>query len=123
MTQSRFSLVAVHRAEQNIDGAYIKFPLATVQGMTEHIWGYVHSFRDGRFNVSLANVPKDPKEPGEGRRDVSVEQIEDWQILQPDGKLKGAYSTIALFRNRQNQGKPLSPKMRKQKALLLDFPG
>lgn len=54
---------------------------------------------------------------------MPVEQIEDWQILQPDGNLKGAHSTIALFRNRQNQGKPLSPKMRKRKALLLDFPG
>jgi uncharacterized protein YegJ (DUF2314 family) len=112
----------IKQVEQNIDGAFVKFPMKTVQGITEHIWAYVHSFRDGRFNVTLANTPKDPKEPQRGRRDVPMEQIEDWQIVQPDSRIKGAYSMIALFQNRQNQGKSLTPKMRKQKAQLIDFP-
>lgn len=112
----------IKQVEQNIDGAYVKFPMATVQGLTEHIWAYVHSYRAGVFNVSLANLPKDPKEPEGGRRDVPKEQIEDWQIMQPEGRIKGAYSLIALFRYRQNQGKSLTPKMRKQKAQLIDFP-
>ena len=111
----------VKQVERNIDGAFVKFPMKTVQGITEHIWAYVHSFRDGRFNVTLANTPKDPKEPQSGRRDVPMQEIEDWQIMQPDGQIKGAYSMIALFQNRQNQGKSLTPKMRKQKARLIDF--
>jgi uncharacterized protein YegJ (DUF2314 family) len=96
--------------------------MTTVEGMTEHIWAYVHSYHDEKFNVSLANVPRDPKEPAQGRRDVPIEEIEDWQIMQSNGRIKGAYSTIALFRDRKNNDKPLTPKMRKQRALLIDIP-
>lgn len=73
-------------------------------------------------NVSLAIIPNDSKECADGRRDGHEDEVEDWQILMPGGRLKGAYSTIALLWNRQNTGKPLSPEMRKQKELLLDFP-
>jgi uncharacterized protein YegJ (DUF2314 family) len=113
----------VQQVEKNVDGAFIKFPMKTKQGLTEHIWAYVHSYRDGIFNVSLVNKPIDPKEPAEGRRDVVVEQVEDWQIMQPDGCIQGAFSLIALFRYRENQGKKLSPKMKKQKAQLIDAGG
>src|SRR6266516_4145389 len=50
----------VAQVEKNIDGAYIKFPLTTAQGLKEHIWAYVHSYHDGKFSVSLANKPIDP---------------------------------------------------------------
>ena len=113
----------ITEVEKNVDNAYIKFPLHTAGGGIEHIWAYVHSFRDGSFNVSLANAPKDPNESAEGRRDVNQEEVEDWQIMLKDGKLRGAYSTIALFLHRRNSGQKLSPKMKKQRALLLDFPG
>jgi len=46
--------------------------------------------------------------------------VEDWQIMQRDGKIKGAYSLIALFRHRENLGGKLTPRMRKQKSQLLD---
>ena len=58
----------LEQVDKNIDGAFIKFPLKTPQELTEHIWSYVHSFRDGRFNVSLANTPFDDQQPADGRR-------------------------------------------------------
>lgn len=106
--------------DKGIDGAYIKFPLITPQGLTEHIWAYVHFFRDDHFNVSLANTPIDEQQASEGRRDVPLTEVEDWQIMQPDGKIKGAHSLIALFRYHENHGVTLSPLMKKQKSQLLD---
>ncbi len=106
--------------EKGIDGALIKFPLRTKQGLTEHIWAYVHFFRDGRFNVSLANQPMDEQESAEGRRDVMMDEVEDWQILQPDGRIRGAYSLIALFQYHESRGVKLTPLMKKQKSQLLD---
>jgi len=106
--------------QKNIDEAFVKFPIRSEKGFTEHIWAYVHSYREGKFNVSLANKPLDEKALAQRRRDVAVEEIEDWQIMQPDGRIKGGYSLIALFRHRENQGQKLSPKMRKQKAQLID---
>ena len=106
--------------EKGVDGAFVKFPLQTPQGNTEHIWGYVHFYKDGRFNVSLANAPYDPQQPADGRRDVPIGDIEDWQIMQPDGRIRGAHSLIALFRYHEARGVKLTPKMRKQKASLID---
>jgi len=105
---------------KNVDRAFVKFPLKTKGGFTEHIWAYVHSYRDGQFNVSLANQPIDHTESQLGRRDVLREDVEDWPIMHPDGKIKGAFSTVALFRYRENHGQKLSPKMRKQKEQLID---
>lgn len=106
--------------DKGIDGAYIKFPLLTPQGLTEHIWAYVHFFRDDHFNVSLANTPIDDQQPSEGRRDVPLSEVEDWQIMRPDGKIKGAHSLVALFRYHENHGVKLSPLMKQQKSQLLD---
>ncbi len=105
----------IQQVEKNIDGAFIKFPMPTVQGATEHIWAYVHSYRDRKFNVSLANTPIDPKQTSDGRRDVPIDEVEDWQIMKPDGRIEGAYSLIALFRNRENSGKNLTPKCASKK--------
>jgi uncharacterized protein YegJ (DUF2314 family) len=110
----------LNQVRNNIDGSLVKFPIKTPQGLTEHIWGYVHSYQDGKFNVSLANKPTDPNEAERDRRNISIDEIEDWEIMQPSGQVKGSYSLIALFRYRENQGKKLSPKMRKQKARLID---
>jgi uncharacterized protein YegJ (DUF2314 family) len=111
----------IEQVERNVDSAFVKFPMKTVQGATEHIWAYVHSYREGKFNVSLANTPIDPKESSQGRRDVAVEDVEDWQIMRPNGQIEGSYSTIALFRHRENNGQSLTPKMRKQRAQLTNF--
>mgnify|MGYP001324516544 CR=1 FL=1 len=108
----------IAEVEKGIDGAFIKFPLKTPQDLTEHIWAYVHFHRDGLFNVSLANEPIDKQQESEGRRDVPVEDVEDWQIMDSDGSIRGAYSLIALFEYWERLGNRLSPQMKKQKAQL-----
>ena len=110
----------LREVEKGIDGAFVKFPIHVPGGVTENIWAYVHFFRDGEFNVSLANEPVNRDIEAEGRRTVSSDEVLDWQIMQPDGMIRGAYSLIALFEYRKRLGKAVSPKMKKQKALLLD---
>jgi uncharacterized protein YegJ (DUF2314 family) len=110
----------VAEVEKGIDGAFVKFPLRTPQGFIEHIWAYVHFFKDGRFNVSLANEPFDENQDSKGRRNVPIKDVEDWQIMHPDGRISGAHSLMALFRYHENKGLKLSPLMRKQKAQLVD---
>jgi hypothetical protein len=110
----------LEQVNKNVDGAFIKFPLQTPNGLTEHIWAYVHGFRDGAFNVSIANDSFDKGQDTSGRRDVALNQVEDWQIMSPDRRIKGAYSLIALFEHLEAKGRKLSRKMRKQKAQLID---
>jgi MFS family permease len=110
----------IEQVERNVDGAFVKFPLTSPYEGTEHVWGYVHCFRDGAFNVSLATRPYDRAHEPSGRRDVQIDQVEDWQIVYPDGTIKGAYSLIALFQHFESTGRKLGRKMRLQKAQLID---
>jgi len=109
----------LEQVERNVDGAFIKFPLRTPNGNEEHIWACVHSFRKGDFNVSLANDPFDRDQKADGRLDVPLEEIEDWQVLYPDGRIKGSYSVIAILQNFESRGK-LSRRMREQRTRLID---
>jgi uncharacterized protein YegJ (DUF2314 family) len=110
-------VAAVRRHE---DGAFLKFPLLTDAGVTEHIWAYAHHYADGVFNVSLANTPYTQKGAVENRRDVAETEVEDWQIMTRDGRIRGGYSLRALFDHVEANGIRLNRTMRKQRAQFVD---
>lgn len=114
----------IERLKPHADNFYIKFPIVTDAEVTEHIWGYVHHYEDGVFNVSLANVPHTQKAPIDQRRNVPEDQVEDWQIFHADGKVEGSWLTVALFQSIEAKGEAFTGKMRKQRALLMqaDYP-
>jgi len=115
--QARRSMaVFLAAVRQHEDGAYLKFPLLTDAGVTEHIWAYVHHYADGVFNVSLANTPYTQKGDVENRRDVPEADVEDWQIMTRDGRIRGGYSLRALFDHVEAKGIHLNRTMRKQRA-------
>ncbi|MDA7916501.1 hypothetical protein N9B94_04630 [Verrucomicrobia bacterium] len=95
--------------------------METQQGLREHRWGYVHFFKDGEFNVSLVDDPTDDPVEIEGRQKVAIGGVEDWQIRQTDGNIRGAYRMMTLFEHREREGRQLSPLMKLEKAELLDF--
>jgi uncharacterized protein YegJ (DUF2314 family) len=104
----------------HVDGAFIKFPFKTDQGVTEHVWAYVHHYEAGTFNVSLVNVPYTQKGEYEIRMDVPEADVEDWQIMLPDGRIKGAYSYIGAFRYLENRGVRFNRTMVRQRSQLID---
>ena len=106
--------------QKHLDGAYVKFPLVTDKGVTEHIWAYVHHHGDGVFNVSLANTPYTQEGQIGTRRDVPESDVEDWQIMFPDGRIRGAFSTVAAFRYLDRTGVRMNSTLRKQRAQLID---
>lgn len=89
-------------------------------GAKEHIWGYVHHHADGVFNVSHANTPYTQTAPIETRRDVPESDVEDWQIMTSDGRIKGGFSLRALFEYVERNGIHLNRTMRTQRAQSLD---
>ncbi|GMV90722.1 MAG: hypothetical protein AMXMBFR82_05000 [Candidatus Hydrogenedentota bacterium] len=107
----------VMRDEKN---ASIKFPFITDQGVTEHLWGYVHGYDEGSFEVSLLNEPYSHEGELADLYDVPESAVEDWQILHSDGRVSGSYSTIASFRYLERTGVRLNRTMRKQKTRLID---
>jgi uncharacterized protein YegJ (DUF2314 family) len=97
---------------------YIKFPFKTPNELTEHIWAYAHFYKDGKFNVSIVNDPYDQDADAEGRRNIDEKDMEDWQYIDKEGIIYGAYSLIALFTHRERTGQFISPLMKEQKAEL-----
>lgn len=110
----------VEQVERKVESAHIKFPLKTQNDVIEHVWGYVHAFQNDIFKVTISNELIDSDREISDRRDVHINEVEDWQIVFPDGHMKGAYSVIALFEHYESIGKKLSKKMKKQKSLLID---
>jgi len=110
----------IAEVNRHVDGAYIKFPFTTDQGVIEHIWAYVHHHEEECFNVSIANVPYTQKGRFETRRDVAEKDVEDWQIMLPNGRIKGAYSFVGAFRYLQSKRQRLNRTLRKQRAQLID---
>ena len=112
----------IEQTRQHIDDAYIRFPLETDEKATEHVWAYVHHYQDGIFNASPEKKPSSCTQDGEfgKRRDVPESAVEDWRIMQVDGRIKGAYSYIAAFRYVERKGTRLNRTMRRQKAQLVD---
>jgi uncharacterized protein YegJ (DUF2314 family) len=111
----------IAEVKKNIDGAFVKFPLLTDKGVTEHIWAYVHNYKDGVFNVSLANTPYTQKAEIKRRLDITEAEVEDWQIMLPDGRIRGAYSSMAAFRYLERKNIRLNRTMRKQRMLFTDM--
>lgn len=110
----------IGRVNANVDGAYIKFPFETDSGIKEFVWGYVHNFRDGVFNVSMANTPHSQSGDFQIRRDVPQADILDWQIMLDDGKLEGAYSLQGALAYLQRKGVPMNKTLRMQRDALVD---
>jgi hypothetical protein len=112
----------IARVIANVDGAYIKFPFETDTGVKEFVWGYVHNYNDGVFNVSMANVPHSQKGHFRARRDVPQADILDWQIMLDDGKLEGAYSLKGALAYLRRMGVPMNKTLRMQRDALVDLP-
>jgi uncharacterized protein YegJ (DUF2314 family) len=110
----------VEHVRRDGENASIKFPFVTDQGVTEHLWAYVHGFNDGMFNVSLLNEPYTHEGELADEYSVPDSALEDWQILHSDGRVSGAFSMIASFRYLERKGVRLNRLMRKQKAQLID---
>lgn len=94
---------------------FIKFPLTRPDGRVEHIWAAVGSYQDGCLQA-YEDYDVWPSES----QSVPLEHVEDWYVACSDGRITGDYGRIALFENYEASGKTLTPKMRKEKARLID---
>lgn len=111
----------VEQACRHIDGAYVKFSSTTTyRGTVERLWGYVHHYEDGVFNVSVVNDPFAKQKEFQGRTDVREGFVEDWLVMESDGRIKGGYTYIGSFQYLERQGVRLNRTMRKQKSLFVD---
>jgi hypothetical protein len=108
------------QVRRHMDEAYIRFSRVTDEGQAYDMWGYVHHYENGVFNVSPVNELYSKKREFGKRIDVPESAVEDWQIIQDDGRIKGAHTYVGAFQYLERTGVWLNRTLRKQKTLLVD---
>src|SRR5262245_29512722 len=79
----------------------VKYPLTSVDGETEHVWGELLDIDETSFRATLETllVAGPPKTDAPYRLPLS--ELEDWLVTMPDGAIRGGYTMraeIALTR-------------------------
>ena len=76
----------------------VKFRLRTKSGDIENVWGDLLELRDDRATVSLRTPPVGETDAREPQMTIPVADIVDWQVMFPDGTLRGGFTQQATFR-------------------------
>lgn len=104
VTDSRWS-AAVEKARSTISEMqalhvawpsemYVKYPLKTKTGSIEHVWGRLLALSADDMSVSLETQPIEAP-VGTAPFVVPVSDLEDWQLVLPDGRIRGGFTTHA----------------------------
>ena len=82
--------------DENQGDAFVKFPREGKVGLKEEIWAKVTAAGQGFVKVKLE--PKFLlKKDDDPNLDLPVEQIVDWMVVLPTGKIRGGYTSQALL--------------------------
>jgi len=91
--------------------AAVKFPLATGSGNTEHVWADVLEQENDRVKVRVITPPVSHSGQLERVYTKSLDEIEDWQVSFPDGKIEGGYTMRVMFKRGREQWGKLPPDL------------
>ena len=82
-------------AEERKEG-YVKFPYKFGDDI-EHVWGIAHYIKEDYALVSLdSSLMGALPENALGRFKVKLDELEDWMLVDSDGKTYGGYSILGL---------------------------
>jgi hypothetical protein len=76
----------------------VKFRLHTKSGEIENVWGDLIELRGDEAAVSLRTPPVGETDVHDPRMTIAVADVVDWQVMFPDGTLRGGFTQQATFR-------------------------
>ena len=76
----------------------VKFRLRTTAGEVENVWGDLLTLDDARATVFLRTPPVGATDVRAPQMTVPLADIVDWQVMLPDGTLRGGFTQQATFR-------------------------
>lgn len=94
----------------------VKFRLRTPAGEIENVWGDLLDLTSEQATVSLRTPPVGKIEIPDPKMTVPVADIVDWQIMFPDGTLRGGFTQQATFHILERDHGRLSRKFTEQLA-------
>ena len=94
----------------------VKFRLRTMAGDIENVWGDLLQLDGDCAIVSLRTPPVGKTEIRDPRMTVPVSDVVDWQVMFPDGTLRGGFTQQATFRIIERDRGRLPRKLAEQLA-------
>ena len=122
MSKARASLDAfLSMARGPHDGALVKLHFTSSSDQVEHLWAeVVKVVSDNELEVRLVTPPV----THEGRLDrlhvCSLDDVEDWHVLDRDGRVHGGYTQRAMFAIARRDGIALPKKLLEQEKAYRD---
>lgn len=98
---------------------YVKFPLAAKNGQIEHVWGPLLDSTKEPVQVGLATPPVGGLK-SEPPFAVGCDELEDWQLVLPDGKVRGGFTTQAQIALARRGGWPVPHNVRHMEGKFVD---
>ena len=94
----------------------VKFRLRTTAGEIENVWGDLLAMDGDQVTVSLRTPPVGKTDVRDPRMTVPLSDVVDWQVMFPDGTLRGGFTQQATFRIIERDRGRLSRKLSEQLA-------
>src|SRR5687767_8567191 len=106
----------LHLYEQHPQTTIVKFRLRTRAGEIENVWGDLVELRGDEAGVSLRTPPVGDADVRDPRMTIAIADIVDWQVMFPDGTLRGGFTQQATFRIIERDRGRLPRKLAEQLA-------
>lgn len=87
----------------NTNNTFVRFTFGKPGEEGIHIWAKVSELATDHVTIDLTTVDKGLRLPIQGKEmQLSIDQIEDWIIDLPNGKIRGGFTTQALLISKMN---------------------
>jgi hypothetical protein len=84
----------------------VKIPFKTDSGDTEHLWGDLLELTSDRIKLRIKTPPATQKGKFDRVQERPLSDLEDWQVEQRDGSIRGAFGYQVVFlRTKEQLGK------------------
>lgn len=101
--------------------ASARFCLPTADGHNEHIWGAVHKIVGNSALVSIPIEPGKPASLADPRSEISLDELEDWMLVDAYGQTEGGYTHVAMARKYLRYKGYIPRGLRLRLAKFVDF--
>ena len=101
--KARASLDTLRELVAASNEAAVKFPLPNAAREIEHVWGDVVSIDADRVSARIVTPLIEGPTP-DAPVDVSLADVEDWQVTLEDGRIRGGFTTRAQIAIARREG-------------------
>ena len=93
------------------DDTMVRIAFHTDTGNVEHVWGDLLELGETEMRLRLRTLPTTQRGKVPEQISRRLSELEDWQVEQRDGSVRGSFSTLVTFLRTKERLGQLPPEM------------